>query len=164
MSNNKKIPTKEQKKIPIKEQKKNPKILPRECCESRCRNVNNIYEFYLTELNGINLIIKIIILSIFFKIIINNKTTNKLILTLLLILTVQVFIHLIIIIVSLPFLCDSSNFNWKYANKPKNPINIFCSLKYELYYSNVFWFFDSVLPNIFLLIISYYILQKSVKI
>ena len=40
MSNNKKIPTKEQKKIPIKEQKKNPKILPRECCESRCRNVN----------------------------------------------------------------------------------------------------------------------------
>jgi len=148
------------KKIPVKANKK----YPRKCCESRCRNVNNIYEYYLTELNGINLIIKIIILSIFFKIIIKNKTTNKLILILLLILTVQVFIHLIIIIMSLPFLCDSSNFNWKYADKPGNPISIliiFCNLKYRLYYSNVFWFFDSVLPNIFLLIISYYILQKG---
>ena len=149
-----------------KDNKNKPKpkqILP-PMYESRCRNIDSLLEFYLTELNGINVIIKIVMIGIFFKIYLNNKFNNKFILGLLVILTVQVLIHISLIIVSLPFLCDSSNYGWKYAGKINDPIYKFCTLKYKFYYSNYFWFFDSVLPNIFLLIIAYYILQKGYKI
>ena len=132
--------------------------------EQRCRNIDSILEFYLTELNGINVIIKVVMIGIFFKIYLNNKLNNKFILGLLVILTVQVLIHISLIIVSLPFLCDSSKYDWKYAGKINNPIYKFCTLKSNFYYSNYFWFFDSVLPNLFLLIITYYILQKGYKI
>ena len=149
-----------------KDNKNKPKpkqILP-PMYESRCRNIDSLLEFYLTELNGINVIIKIVMIGIFFKIYLNNKFNNKFILGLLVILTVQVLIHISLLIVSLPFLCDSSNYGWKYVGKINNPIYKFCTLKYKFYYSNYFWFFDSVLPNIFLLIIAYYILQKGYKI
>ena len=149
-----------------KDNKNKPKpkqILP-PMYESRCRNIDSLLEFYLTELNGINVIIKIVMIGIFFKIYLNNKFNNKFILGLLVILTLQVLIHISLLIVSLPFLCDSSNYGWKYAGKINDSIYKFCTLKYKFYYSNYFWFFDSVLPNIFLLIIAYYILQKGYKI
>tara|TARA_B100001059_G_scaffold188376_1_gene190753 strand:- start:1215 stop:1691 length:477 start_codon:yes stop_codon:yes gene_type:complete len=131
--------------------------------DSRCRNATSLLSFYLTELNGINVIIKSIILGVFFKIYMNNKLNNKFILVLLVILTLHLILHICIIIISLPQICDSSNFDWKYAGKFDSPMFIFCHKKYELYYSNYFWILDSVLPNIFLLIISYYILQKGYK-
>ena len=151
-----------------KDNKNNSKLKPKQILppmfESRCRNVDSLLEFYLTELNGINVIIKIVMIGIFFKIYLNNKFNNKFILGLLVILTVQVLIHISLLIVSLPFLCDSSNWNWKYADKINSPIYKFCTLKYNFYYSNYFWFFDSVLPNIFLSIITHYVLQKGYKI
>ena len=139
-----------------------PPLIP--MLETRCRNSTSLLSFYLAELNGINVILKIIIIGVFFKIYMNNKFNNKFILSLLVILTIQVLIHTGLIIVSLPFLCDSSNYDWKYAGKYNNPIFKFCHLKYEFYYSDYFWFFDSVLPNIFLLIITCYLLQKGYKI
>ena len=151
-----------------KDNKDNSKPKPKQILppifEQRCRNIDSLLEFYLTELNGINVIIKVVMIGIFFKIYLNNKFNNKFILGLLVILTVQLLIHISLIIVSLPFLCDSSNYGWKYAGKINNPIYKFCTLKSNFYYSNYFWFFNSVLPNIFLLIIAYYILQKGYKI
>jgi len=139
-----------------------PPLIP--MLDSRCRNPTSLLSFYLTELNGINVIVKLIILGVFFKMYMNNKLNNKFILALLIILAFHLLIHIGIIIVSLPQICDSSNYDWKYAGKLSSPMFIFCHQKYELYYSNYFWMLDSVLPNIFLLIIAYYISQKGYKI
>ena len=55
------------------------------------------------------------------------------------------FIHILIILASLPPFCDSSNMNWK-EGYIFNYID--CHWKYELYYSLPFWFIDNIVPGI----------------
>ena len=119
--------------------------------DSRCRQSTNILSYYLTELNGLNVLIRIVLLWICFTKL--KKIKNNYILFLLIIVALHVIVHIIIIIASLPPFCDSSNNDWipgKYFNY------VHCHLKYEVYYSDIFWFLDSVLPNILLVMIMYY--------
>ena len=119
--------------------------------DSRCRRSTNLLSFYLTELNGLNVLIRLVLLWICFTK--RKKIKNKYILFILIIVALHVLVHIVIIIASLPPLCDSSNYNWipgKYFNYVR------CHFKYEVYYSDIFWFLDSVLPNILLVMIMYY--------
>ena len=119
--------------------------------DSRCRHSTNILSYYLTELNGLNILIRIVLLWICFKKL--KKIKNNYILFLLIIVSLHVIVHIIIIIASLPPFCDSSNNDWI----PGTYFNyVHCHLKYKVYYSDVFWFLDSVLPNILLVLIMYY--------
>jgi hypothetical protein len=128
-------------------------ISPTRLLESPCRYSTNLLSFYMTELNGLSVIIKIILLWICFNKYRKNKIRNNYVLFLLIILVLHVLVHLLIIIASLPPACDSSNFGWipgKYFNTK------LCHFKYDVYYSNYFWFLDIVLPNILLVIVIYY--------
>jgi len=121
--------------------------------DSRCRQSTHLISFYLAELNGLSLIIRIILLGVCFNKYLNKKLRNSYVIALLVIVALHVLVHLIIIIASLPPLCDSANFNWipgEYFNFKR------CHFKSEVYYSDYFWFLDSVLPNILLVIIIYY--------
>lgn len=118
--------------------------------DSPCRNSTNLVSFYLTELNGLGLIMKIIILMICLRNI--KKIKNKLVLGLLVILFIHTLLHTVIIISSLPPFCDSANFDWK-------PGNIFnferCHMKHEIYYSQPFWIIDTITPLLLLIVILY---------
>ena len=121
--------------------------------DSRCRHSTNILSYYLTELNGLNVLIRLVLLGICYKMYLGKKIRNKYILFILIIVALHVLVHIVIIIASLPPFCDSSNNDWipgKYFNY------VHCHLKYEVYYSDIFWFLDSVLPNILLVMIMYY--------
>ena len=110
--------------------------------DSRCRNATNLVSFYMTELNGLNVIVKLLIIVLYLK---KSKRNSMLLNGLVLLLAIHTVIHILVIIASLPQLCDSSNFNWKegyYFNQ------IHCHWKYELYYSFPFWFIDAIVPGI----------------
>jgi len=128
-------------------------ISPTRLLMSPCRESTNLLSFYMTELNGLSVIIKIILLGICFNKYQKNKIPNYCILFLLTIVSLHVLVHLVIIIASLPPFCDSANFNWV-PSKYFNYVN--CHFKSEVYYSNYFWFLDVVLPNILLVIVLYY--------
>ena len=123
--------------------------------DSPCRNSSNLFSYYMTELNGINVIIKLIIIGLYFK---TYKKKNKLILGLILgliiLLLIHTCIHILIIIASLPPFCDSSNPEWHMLDTPdtsdKGDFFNFkkCHMKYELYYSMPFWFIDTIVPGI----------------
>ena len=121
--------------------------------DSRCRHSTNLVSFYLTEQNGLNVIIRLVLLGLCYKMYLGKKIRNKFILFILIVVALHVIVHIVIIISSLPSLCDSSNRDWipgKYFNR------LHCGFKYDVYYSDVFWFLDSVLPNILLVMIVYY--------
>jgi len=114
--------------------------------DSRCRRSTNLITFFMTELNGINVIIKLIIIGLYLK---KNIKRSKVIAGLIILLAIHTFIHILIIIASLPQLCDSSNMNWKegtYFNY------IRCHWKSNLYYSTPFWFIDNIVPGIILIL------------
>ena len=121
--------------------------------DSRCRRSTNLLSFYLTEQNGLNVLIRLVLLGICYKMYLGKKIRNKYILFLLIIVSLHVIVHIVIIIASLPPLCDSSNYDW-IPGEYFNYVN--CHFKYEVYYSDIFWFLDSVLPNILLVMIMYY--------
>lgn len=128
-------------------------ISPSRPLESPCRGSTNLLSFYMTELNGLSVIIKIILLGICLNKYLKKKIPNYCILFLLTIVTLHVMVHLVILIASLPPFCDSANIDWvpgKYFNFVR------CHFKSEVYYSNYFWFLDVVLPNILLVILLYY--------
>jgi len=118
---------------------------------SPCRNSSNLLSFYMTELNGINVIIKLIIIGLYYK---TYKKKNKLIQGLIILLLIHTCIHILIIIASLPPFCDSSNPEWHMLDTPDTPDkgDFFnfkkCHMKYELYYSMPFWFIDTIVPGI----------------
>ena len=118
--------------------------------DSPCRMSTNLISYYMTELNGINVIIKILIIWYYFK----KKWKNMSIITgLIILLLIHTCVHILIIIASLPQLCDSSNINWnegKYFNFKV------CHWKSKLYYSLPFWLIDILIPGI----ISIYLLRK----
>lgn len=118
--------------------------------DSPCRNSTNLVSFYLTELNGLGLIMKIIILMVCLRNI--KKLKNKLVLVLLVILFIHSLLHTVIILTSLPPFCDSANFDWK-------PGNIFnferCHMKHEIYYSQPFWIIDTITPLLLLILVLY---------
>ena len=128
--------------------------------DSPCRQSTNLLSFYLTELNGLNVIIKLFIAYILFNLYRKNKLKNKYILLLSLVFIIHLLIHILVIIVSLPFLCDSSNFNWKPFHGAPIFLHAFCRKKHKFYYSNPFWFIDNVIPIIILLLL----LQNTKKI
>lgn len=118
--------------------------------DSRCRGSTNLVSFYMTELNGINVIIKLLIIWFYFK---KYKKRKPIITGLIILLSIHTCVHILIIIASLPQLCDSSNFNWKegpYFNK------VHCHWKSKLYYSLPFWFIDIIVPGV----IAIYLLRK----
>ena len=110
--------------------------------DSPCRNSTNMFSYYMTELNGINVIVKLIIIGLYFK---KYKKKSIFINGLIIILAIHTFIHILIILASLPPFCDSSNMNWK-KGYIFNYID--CHWKYELYYSLPFWFIDNIVPGI----------------
>lgn len=128
--------------------------------DSRCRNSENLLSFYLLEQNGIGVIVKMIIVGVFLKLYLDDNLDNKVILGLLSIMVIQIVIHIIIIIMSLPPFCDSSNFDWI----PKKD-SIFnypnCHKKYEIYYSNTFWFFDTIFPLLVFIITLYFVYNED---
>lgn len=110
--------------------------------DSRCRNATNLVSFYMTELNGLNVIVKLLIIVLYLK---KSKHNSMLLNGLVLLIAIHTVIHILVIIASLPQLCDSSNVDWKegyYFNR------IHCHWKYELYYSFPFWFIDAIVPGI----------------
>jgi hypothetical protein len=118
--------------------------------DSPCRNSTNLVSFYLTELNGLGLIMKIIILMICLRNI--KKLKNKLVLVLLVILFIHSLLHAVIILTSFTPFCDSANFDWK----PGNIFNIErCHMKHEIYYSQPFWIIDTITPLLLLIVVLY---------
>jgi len=110
--------------------------------DSRCRRSTNLFSFYMTELNGINVLIKLIIIGLYFR---RKKKRSLFITGLIILLSIHTLIHILIIISSLPQFCDSSNDNWipgKYFNFEH------CHKKNEIYYSLSFWFIDTIVPGI----------------
>jgi len=120
--------------------------------DSRCRYSTNLLSYYLTELNGLNLIIKIVLLAICLRIYL-RKGGNPYIVAVLGLIALQVLVHIVIIVSSLPPFCDSSNYGW---SEGKIFTRQYCHLKYEIYYSDTFWFLDNVLPNLLLVGIIYH--------
>jgi hypothetical protein len=119
--------------------------------DSPCRGATNLVSYYLTELNGISLFLKICLLIIcLYKIKIMKKMKNKFILFILFIILLHTILHLLIFVSSLPMLCDSSNYDWnpgKYFNKNN------CHLKYEIYNSTTFWLIGTISPLVLLILI-----------
>jgi hypothetical protein len=116
-------------------------VYSRKILDSRCRRSTNLLSFYMTELNGINILIKLAIIGLYIR---KHKKT-PMITTMVIILALHTCIHILIVVASLPPLCDSSNFNWmpgKYANWER------CHKKSVLYYSTTFWLIDQVFPGI----------------
>ena len=109
--------------------------------DSPCRNSTNIISYYMTELNGLNIIVKLIIIGLYLK----YKNKKQIITALIVLLAIHTLIHILIFIASLPPFCDSSNFEWTegiYFNNER------CHMKYELYNSFPFWFIDNIVPGI----------------
>ena len=127
------------------DEKEGEKLLP--VLDSRCRASKNILSFYLTELNGLNVIIKLVLLGLCVYTYTKKKLKNTYILILLVIIALHLLLHIMIIIASLPPFCDSSNFDWKPGKFFNESL---CHIKYMVYYSDYFWFIDSVVPNILL--------------
>ena len=128
--------------------------------DSRCRKSRNLLSFYLTEQNGLSVIVKMIIVGIFFKLYLDNNLDNKIIIGLLSIMVIQIVIHLIMIIMSLPSFCDSSNLDWLPEEGSIFSFPI-CHKKYEIYYSNTFWFFDTIYPLLVFIITLYFIYNEE---
>ena len=80
--------------------------------DSRCRQSTNLFSFYLTELGGLNVLVKLVIIAGFIKLFINGKIKNKIIIGAIILMILQIIIHSVVILMSLPAFCDSSNSDW----------------------------------------------------
>ena len=126
--------------------------------DSRCRQSTNLFSFYLTELGGLNVLIKLVIIAGFIKLFINGNIKNKFIIGAIILMILQIIIHSAVILMSLPAYCDSSNYGWK----PKNEFfKKYCHKKYLLYYSEKFWIFDVIYPLLVFCLVLYYIIQNN---
>lgn len=131
-------------------------LLKRLELDSPCRNSTNVVSYYLTELDGVGLLCKIAIVLLYLMKI--KRVKNKLELVLVIIIGIHAFIHMLILLASLPPFCDSSNNSWKpdestMIGKLFNFHN--CHKKHELYYSQKFWLTGSVSPLLLLLLVLY---------
>ena len=63
--------------------------------DSPCRNSTNMFSYYMTELNGINVIVKLIIIGLYLK---KYKKKSIFINGLIIILAIHTFIHILIIL------------------------------------------------------------------
>ena len=132
-------------------------ITERESIEesSPCRRSTNLFTYYFSELDGLSVILRILIVSLYLK---KKKLTNKLEIALIVIIILHTLLHSIIIIASLPPLCDSSNIEWvpdsnTTIGKLFNYVH--CHYKHNLYYSDEFMLSGITPPLLLLLSLLY---------
>jgi hypothetical protein len=122
---------------------------------SPCRRSTNLFSYYFSELDGLSVILRILIVMLYLK---KKKLTNKLEIALIVIIILHTLLHSIIIIASLPPFCDSSNIEWvPDSNTTIGKIfDIFhCHYKHNLYYSDVFMLSGITPPLLLLLSLLY---------
>lgn len=122
---------------------------------SPCRRSTNLFTYYFSELDGLSVILRILIVALYLK---KKKLTNKLEVALIVIILLHTILHSIIIIASLPPLCDSSNIEWEpdYTTTIGNVFNyVHCHFKHKVYYSDEFMLFGITPPLLLLLSLLY---------
>ena len=122
---------------------------------SPCRSSTNLFTYYFSELDGLSVILRILIVALYLK---KKKLTNKLEVALIVIILLHTILHSIIIIASLPPLCDSSNVEWEpdFTTTIGNVFNyVHCHFKHKVYYSDEFMLFGITPPLLLLLSLLY---------